>query len=551
MRGGLALSDLGLIAALAYAAAPAGCGPAAGGRPSGEAAPPGALAGPAAQTSPSPCSPAIRGAIPGAAPRHPPRAHLLECAVAAARTVEPAGARAMVVDRIAAGFAAAEDFHRAVEVACELAPDAGRRALILRDVGRSLARSGRADDAARLADAIAQAPRDDPSPPGPAAPTQLPPADPFDTSDVWLAIATEQARAGDVPGALAGIRRIRGPSASTAQLAVVDALLARGQAAEARTLLDEVAQRVASSAMTHPEALAGAAVRYAVVGQQERGAALLRGGIRELEGQGKWARGSRDQLAEALGRIGLHREAIELLARNGQAQARVVAELVKAGQLDPARAAAEAITEGTWRAQALAALAQKHAALGDARRAEASWQAARDAALSVAGPRFKVEALAEVALTLANARRPTEAERMLSEAADLAASIQDRTEKELALREAAVAHAKIGRCVRALEIAMSAGDSGYAIREVAASCADAGDYDQISARIEDIRYADSRGQALGDLAVKYAEAGQLDRALAEVGRIEGREERARALAALGTAALPGGASAVPRCPAGR
>jgi hypothetical protein len=39
--------------------------------------------------------------------------------------------RAMVVDRIAAGLAGAQSYRRAVEVACELAPDVSRRMMML------------------------------------------------------------------------------------------------------------------------------------------------------------------------------------------------------------------------------------------------------------------------------------------------------------------------------------------------------------------------------------------------------------------------------------
>ena len=122
----------------------------------------------------------------------------------------------------------------------------------------------------------------------------------------------------------------------------------------------------------------------------------------------------------------------------------------------------------------MAALAQALDERGDARRAEAAWKEVRDAAVSVAFPRFKVEALSHVAVQLSRARRVVVAERMLSEAVDRAESIGDANEKKSALAEAAVAHATIGRCVRALDIAGDLGDSGYSIREIAASCADPG-----------------------------------------------------------------------------
>lgn len=116
------------------------------------------------------------------------------------------------------------------------------------------------------------------------------------------------------------------------------------------------------------------------------------------------------------------------------------------------------------------------------------------------------------------------------------------------MRHVTTTYARLGQCERALEIAATIGGTGYAIREIAAECTNAGDLERIEARIGAIQYDDRRAEALTDLAVKYGRAGRTTQALSAIGRIGDRNTKARALGALAAVIPSGDGSAPATCP---
>jgi len=429
------------------------------------------------------------------------RAGRIEAALQSAGRIDHEPERARALALIAAAQAAAGQaeaahatFARALEATEPITGEAAR-AEALAKVAAVLARAGQVESALRAADCI-----------GPYADSRV---------AALVEVAAAQGRAGEAAAARAIFARAVPLAQGIGDEALRAGALAEIAAAQARAELGHAARATLAGAL-QPTERGG--------DEPERAGALATVAGAQADAESARVTFARAlQVAEGSGNDYTRAAAL----------ARVAAALARAGQFEPALAAAERIVAyEDSRAGALTDIAAAQARAGQMEAARVSFARALRSAARIGYAPERLRTLAEIAG--AQARAGLEgAHATLARALEAAERAGDEATRDGALAKIAVAQARAGQIEPALAVAERIGNEAIraeALAAVAFARARAGQIEPALAVAARIGKEAIKAEALAEVAGAQARAGQIDLALQAAERLAFDGAQARALA---------------------